>query len=128
MDKFRQGQTWYNRYDGNTYVHDGDGWRVLRPFEDSKYAEPPRLPAGKLRITKDPAVFIYGEPEFVGSMPVRQDIEVLSQKDHGRLALGWTVQEITGIAIVNPGAVSIGTLMDPKKKDLFWKSLEGKME
>ena len=51
-----------------------------------------------------PAGTVYGlaDPEFVGVMPVRQDIEVLPADEPKRLSLGWVVNEIIGIAIANP--------------------------
>ncbi len=53
---------------------------------------------------------IYGcaDPEFVGVMPVRQDIEVLPADEPKQLKLGWVVSEIIGIAIVNPRGVAVG--------------------
>ena len=54
---------------------------------------------------------IYGaaDPEFVGVMPVRQDIEVLPADVPRELKLGWVVSEIIGIGIVNPRGVSKGS-------------------
>ncbi len=51
---------------------------------------------------------IYGcaDPEFVGVMPIRQDIEVLPADEPRRLSLGWVVSEIIGLAIVNPRGVA----------------------
>lgn len=53
---------------------------------------------------------VYGcaDPEFVGVMPVRQDIEVLPADEPKQLKLGWVVSEIIGIAIVNPRGVARG--------------------
>jgi hypothetical protein len=53
---------------------------------------------------------VYGcaDPEFVGVMPVRQDIEVLPADEPKQLKLGWVVSEIIGIGIVNPRGVSAG--------------------
>jgi hypothetical protein len=53
---------------------------------------------------------IYGcaDPEFVGVMPIRQDIEVLPADEPKQLKLGWVVSEEIGIAIVNPRGVSAG--------------------
>ena len=53
---------------------------------------------------------VYGcaDPEFVGVMPVRQDIEVLPADEPRQLKLGWVVNEIIGIGIVNPRAVAAG--------------------
>jgi len=51
---------------------------------------------------------VYGlaEPEFVGVMPIRQDIEVLPADEPKQLKLGWVVNEIIGVAIVNPRGVA----------------------
>jgi hypothetical protein len=53
---------------------------------------------------------IYGaaDPEFVGVMPIRQDIEVLPADEPKQLKLGWVISEIIGIAIVNPRGCSAG--------------------
>lgn len=53
---------------------------------------------------------IYGcaDPEFVGVMPIRQDIEVLPADEPRQLKLGWVVSEIIGLAIVNPRGVAAG--------------------
>ena len=50
----------------------------------------------------------YGlaEPEFVGVFPVRQDIEVLPADEPRQLKLGWVVNEIVGVAIVNTRGVA----------------------
>lgn len=48
------------------------------------------------------------DPEFVGVMPVRQDIEVLPADEPKQLKLGWVVNEIVGIGIVNPRGVAVG--------------------
>jgi len=57
-----------------------------------------------------PAGTVYGaaDPEFVGVMPVRQDIEVLPADEPKQLKLGWVVSEIIGIGIVNPRGVAKG--------------------
>ena len=54
-------------------------------------------------------VFACADPEFVGVMPVRQDIEVLPADEPKQLKLGWVVSEIIGIGIVNPRGVATGT-------------------
>jgi len=53
---------------------------------------------------------IYGvaDPEFVGVMPIRQDIEVLPADEPKQLKLGWVVSEIIGLAIVNPRGTACG--------------------
>ena len=53
-------------------------------------------------------VFACADPEFVGVMPVRQDIEVLPADEPKQLKLGWVVSEIVGIGIVNPRGVATG--------------------
>jgi hypothetical protein len=53
---------------------------------------------------------VYGasDPEFVGVMPIRQDIEVLPADEPKQLKLGWVISEIIGLAIVNPRGVAAG--------------------
>lgn len=53
---------------------------------------------------------VYGaaDPEFVGVMPIAQDIEILPADEPKQLKLGWVVSEIIGIAIVNPRGVAAG--------------------
>ena len=53
---------------------------------------------------------VYGaaDPEFVGVMPIRQDIEVLPADEPKQLKLGWVVSEEIGIGIVNPRGTAKG--------------------
>jgi len=53
---------------------------------------------------------VYGcaDPDFVGVMPIRQDVEVLPCDEIRQLKLGWVVNEIIGIGIVNPRATACG--------------------
>lgn len=60
------------------------------------------------KIVLPGTVFACADPEFVGVMPVRQDIEVLPADEPKRLSLGWVVNEIIGIGIVNPRGVGVG--------------------
>jgi len=60
------------------------------------------VPAGR--------AFACADPEFVGVMPVRQDIEVLPADEPKQLKLGWVVNEIIGIGIVNPRGVATGVM------------------
>ena len=60
------------------------------------------VPAGR--------AFACADPEFVGVMPVRQDIEVLPADEPKQLKLGWVVSEIVGIGIVNPRGVATLTI------------------
>jgi hypothetical protein len=57
-----------------------------------------------------PAGTVFGtaDAEFVGVMPVRQDIEVLPADEPKQLKLGWVVNEIIGIGIVNPRGCAVG--------------------
>jgi hypothetical protein len=57
-----------------------------------------------------PTGTVYGcaDPEFVGVMPIRQDIEVLPADEPKQLKLGWVVNEIVGIGIVNSRGVAVG--------------------
>ncbi len=60
------------------------------------------------KIVPPGTVYAAADPEFVGVMPVRQDIEVLPADEPKQLKLGWVVNEIIGIGIVNPRGVSAG--------------------
>lgn len=53
-------------------------------------------------------VFGVADPEFVGVMPIRQDIEVLPADRPTELKLGWVVNEIIGIAVMNTRGVAGG--------------------
>jgi len=58
------------------------------------------------KIVPSGTVYATAEPDFVGVMPVRQDIEVLPADEPKQLKLGWVVNEIIGIGIVNPRGVA----------------------
>ena len=60
------------------------------------------------KIVTPGSVFACADPEFVGVMPVRQDIEVLPADEPKRLLLGWVVSEIVGFGIVNTRGVAVG--------------------
>jgi len=60
------------------------------------------------KIVPPGTVYCAADPEFVGVMPVRQDIEVLPADEPKQLKLGWVVSEQIGIAIVNPRGVAKG--------------------
>jgi len=64
------------------------------------------------KIVPPKQVFAAADPEFVGVMPVRQDIEVLPADEPKQLKLGWVVSEIIGIGIVNPRGVASGYVTD----------------
>jgi hypothetical protein len=61
------------------------------------------------KIVPPGTVYACADGEFVGVMPVRQDIEVLPADEPKQLKLGWVVSEIIGIGIVNPRGVSKGS-------------------
>ncbi len=58
------------------------------------------------KLVPDETVFGCADPEFVGVMPIRQDIEVLPADEPKQLKLGWVVNEIIGMAVVNPRGVA----------------------
>jgi hypothetical protein len=60
------------------------------------------------KIVPAGTVFACADPEFVGVLPIRQDIEVLPADEPKQLKLGWVVSEIIGLGIVNPRGVSRG--------------------
>ena len=60
------------------------------------------------KIVPPGTVYCCADPEFVGVMPVRQDIEVLPADEPKQLKLGWVVSEQIGIAVVNPRGVAKG--------------------
>ena len=51
-------------------------------------------------------VFVMAPAQFVGAMPIRQDITVLPADDTRRLRLGWVVYEELGFAVINDFALS----------------------
>lgn len=61
------------------------------------------------KIVPAGTVYCCADPEFVGVLPVRQDIEVLPADEPRQLKLGWVVSEIIGLGIVNPRGVAKGT-------------------
>lgn len=60
------------------------------------------------KIVPPGTVYACADPEFVGVMPVRQDIEVLPADEPKQMKLGWVVSEIIGLGILNPRGVSKG--------------------
>jgi hypothetical protein len=51
-------------------------------------------------------VYVLADPEFVGVMPIRQDIQVIPADKPEELRLGWVIYEEIGLGIVNSMAVS----------------------
>ncbi len=64
------------------------------------------------KVVENRQVFAVADPEFVGVMPIRQDIEVLPADEPKQLKLGWVVSEIIGIGIVNPRGAASGYVTD----------------
>jgi hypothetical protein len=60
------------------------------------------------KIVPPGTVYSCADPEFLGVMPVRQDIEVLPADEPRQLKLGWVVSEIIGLGIVNPRGCAKG--------------------
>ena len=60
------------------------------------------------KVVPPGTVYCLADPEFVGMMPIRQDIEVLPADEPKQLKLGWVVSEEIGIAIANPRGVAKG--------------------
>jgi HK97 family phage major capsid protein len=58
------------------------------------------------KVVPTKTVYAVADPEFVGVMPIRQDIEVLPADEPKQLKLGWVVNEIIGIAVANPRGVA----------------------
>ena len=62
------------------------------------------IPQGKIYVT--------AEPEFVGIMPIMQDITVISADDPAERAIGWQFSERVGMCLINPPAVMSITTSD----------------
>lgn len=60
------------------------------------------------KIVPPGTVYAAADPEFVGVMPIRQDVEVLPADEPKQLKLGWVVSEIIGIGITNARGVAAG--------------------
>ena len=45
------------------------------------------------------SVYILADPEFVGVMPIRQDIQVIPADKPQELRLGWVIYEEIGLAV-----------------------------
>lgn len=51
-------------------------------------------------------VYVLADPEFVGVMPIRQDINVIPADEPKKLRIGWVVYEEVGMSIVNAQSVA----------------------
>lgn len=51
-------------------------------------------------------VYVLADPEFVGVMPIRQDIQVIPADRPESLRLGWVIYEEVGLAVVNSMSIA----------------------
>lgn len=51
-------------------------------------------------------VYVLADPEFVGVMPIRQDIQVIPADKPEQLRLGWVIYEEIGLAVVNSMSIA----------------------
>lgn len=51
-------------------------------------------------------VYVLADPEFVGVMPIRQDIQVIPADSPENLRVGWVVYEEIGMSVVNAMGVA----------------------
>jgi len=58
-------------------------------------------------------IYLLAEPQFVGHMPVRTPITVLSADNPERMTLGWAIFENIGMACLNPTSVVRVNLITP---------------
>lgn len=58
----------------------------------------------------------YYDPEFVGVIPIHQDIEVLPADEPKQLKLNWVVRETIGMAVINTKGVSKISIGDGRKR------------
>ena len=57
-------------------------------------------------LVPDSSVLVLAPADFVGVMPVRQEVTVIPADKPSRLRLGWVVYTEQGIAIANPKGIS----------------------
>jgi len=58
------------------------------------------------KVVPASTVYAAADADFVGPMPIRQDIEVLPADEPKQLKLGWVVNELIGIAVANSRGVA----------------------
>ncbi len=58
------------------------------------------------KIVPAGTAYAVADPEFVGVLPIRSDIEVLPADEPKRVSLGWVVTEEIGICVANSRAVA----------------------
>jgi hypothetical protein len=52
-------------------------------------------------LPKPDGTYFLGPAEFVGKIPVRQELQVLPADDPKKLAMGWRIEENIGIGVYN---------------------------
>ena len=57
-------------------------------------------------LIPDNRVLVMAPAEFVGVMPIRQEITVIPADKPSRLRLGWVIYEEIGLTVVNPKGIS----------------------
>jgi hypothetical protein len=57
-------------------------------------------------LIPDNAVLVLAPAEYVGVMPVRQEVTVIPADKPSRLRLGWVIYEDCGFCVVNPKGIS----------------------
>ena len=57
------------------------------------------------------SVYVLAPGEFVGAMPVRQDVTIVPADDPQRLRLGWVIFEEIGLAVINDYACAKLTIV-----------------
>lgn len=50
--------------------------------------------------------YLTAEPEFLGVMPIRQDVDVLDTPNNRELKLGWSIYEEVGFGVLNDFGVN----------------------
>lgn len=124
-NQYKAGETWYNPYNDRTYVFNGEYWQeALGKWNEGELInrENPRLITDNFRHE----TFMIAEPEFVGRMPARREIEIIPAEKPKKKTLGWCVSEIMGMSIINPIAVK-GFEVQRESSDAFWLGLENRL-
>jgi hypothetical protein len=57
-------------------------------------------------LVPDSKVLVTAPAEFVGVIPVRQEVTVIPADQPDKLRLGWVIYEDIGICVVNPKGIS----------------------
>ena len=90
-------------YDLFGWTIDESGWKMK---DDVVYGVP-IVKYGPLQLTKSIVVttgtaFVVPDPEYVGYMPVRYSLDVVDYPRPDMLELGWVLDELIGMLVVNP--------------------------